>query len=199
MTIRATIDKAGSFPVKWNPAPYHTPSARLDVPRTGVLHTTEGGWDGSEGVFKRHFSPHFMLGYHPATKKVEIEQLLPIGSMGMATKAHDNLAIVQIEMIGFSKEQPWLPDPQTLDALCSLMNVCKDEWGIPLSHPWPDGDYGRAGPNAHRSSGKLGKVAGWFGHGDMPSPDSHWDPGNLQWSKVFARCAELSKPTPKVA
>src|SRR5207245_1747265 len=105
----ATIDRAGAFPVKQNPMPHFSQKANLNTARAGVLHTTEGGWDGSEGVFKRHFSPHFMLGFHPATKKVEIEQLVPVGFIGAATKAHNDLAIVQIEMIGFAEEQPWLP------------------------------------------------------------------------------------------
>jgi hypothetical protein len=53
--------------------------------------------------------------------------------MAASTRAHDNMVLVQIEMIGFSKETPWLPDSGTLDALASLMNVCESEWGIPLS------------------------------------------------------------------
>ena len=51
------------------------------------------------------------------------------------------------------------------------MVVCEKEWGIPLTHPWADGDYGRAGDNPHRHAGKFGKVAGWFAHGDMPPPE----------------------------
>jgi hypothetical protein len=81
-----------------------------------------------------------------------------------------------------------------LDALASLMNVCWHEWGIPLVHPFPDGDFGLAGSsrrNTHRRAGKFGKIAGWYGHGDMPDPDVHWDPGALEWSKVFLHCHEL--------
>jgi hypothetical protein len=133
-------------------------------------------------------------GIEMATKKVEIVQFVPINFIGAALKAgghHNADAIVQIEMVGFSDEKLWLPEQDTLDALCSLFNVCEYEWGIPLSHPWPDGDYGMAGFHTkHRGSGKFGKVAGWFGHADVPDND-HWDPGNLRWSKVFARCHEL--------
>jgi hypothetical protein len=188
----ARIDKAGGFPVIQIPCPHYTNPVRLEVPRTGVLHTTEGGWRGSFGVFRTHFAPHFMLGMNEQEKKVQIAQLVPVGLMAASTRAHDNMVLVQIEMIGFSKETPWLPDSGTLDALASLMNVCEAEWGIPLSHPWEDGDYGRAGDNPHRHAGKFGKVAGWYGHADMPPPDVHWDPGNLQWSKVFERCHQLA-------
>jgi hypothetical protein len=94
-------------------------------------------------------------------------------------------------MIGFSKEQPWLPDEDTLEALASLWAVCAREYAIPLTRPWADGDFGKAGNNPHRSSGNYGNVAGWYGHGDCPSPDTHWDPGNLKWSIVFERANQI--------
>jgi hypothetical protein len=164
----------------------------LDAPRTGVLHTTEGGWVGSLAIFKQHFAPHFMLGFDADAQKVRIAQLVQVGTIGAALKAHNNQAIVQIEMIGFSKEKPWLPDDDTVAALASLMAVCATEYGIPLNHPWPDGDFGKAGSNPHRSSGKYGKVAGWYGHGDCPSPDTHWDPGNLEWSVVLGKAKQMT-------
>ena len=95
-------------------------------------------------------------------------------------------------MIGFSKEKPWLPDDETVAALASLMAACEQAYGIPLEHPWPDGDFGEAGDNAHRRSGKYGKTPGWFGHGDCPSPDTHWDPGNLEWSVILGKAKQLS-------
>jgi hypothetical protein len=72
------------------------------------------------------------------------------------------------------------------------MAVCRVEYGIALTHPWADGDYGLYGNNPHRSAGKWGVVGGWYGHGDVPIPDNHWDPGALQWSKVFARAAAMT-------
>jgi hypothetical protein len=169
--------------------------ADLNAPPSGILHTTEGGWAGSMSVFKVHYSPHFIVGMNTAGV-VEIAQLVPIGFGALACKAHNNGARVEIEMVANSKETSWLPDDQTLDALASLMVVCRDEWGIPLSRPWATGDYGRAGHNPHRTAGKFGKVAGWYGHGDMPDPDSHWDPGNLNWDAVFARANSLSNTPP---
>lgn len=193
MSIRGFIDHAGAFKVQQIPCPEHFKTQPMDLtaPRAGVLHTTEGGWAGSLAVFKCHYAPHFLLGFNAVDKKVEIAQLLQVGLIGQATRAHNNLAIVQIEMVGFSQEKLWLPEPEVVDALASLMLVCRDEWGIALSHPWVDGDFGRAGPNPHRTAGKFGRIAGWFGHGDMPSPDTHWDPGALQWSKIFDRAKEI--------
>jgi hypothetical protein len=132
-----------------------------------------------------------MLGFDADAQQVRIAQLVQVGTIGAAIKAHNNKAIVQIEMIGFSKEQPWLPDDETAAALASLMAVCKSEYGIPLEHPWPDGDFGKAGSNPHRSSGKFGTVAGWYGHGDCPSPDTHWDPGNLEWSVILDMAKQI--------
>jgi N-acetylmuramoyl-L-alanine amidase len=191
MSIRTHIDKAGRFPVRQIQCPHFSTPIDLSAPRAGVLHTTEGGWAGSLDVFKIHYAPHFVVGQNAVDNKVEIAQLVAVGTIGAAIVTHNSLAIVQIEMIGYSKEALWLPDDETLDALASLMLVCRDEWDIPLTHPWPDGDFGRAGKNPHRASGKFGKIAGWYGHGDCPSPDTHWDPGALEWTKIFERAKVL--------
>lgn len=191
MNLRPTIDKAGRFPVVQAPCPFqHNLMVDISAPPAGILHTTEGGWAGSMAVFKQHYAPHFCVGLN-AAGKAEIAQLMPVGFTGLACKAHNNKARVEIEMVGFAKEEPWQPDPETLEAIASLMLVCRDEWGIPLFRPWKDGDYGRAGHNPHRSSGKYGTVPGWFGHADMPDPDTHWDPGNLRWEAIFARVAKI--------
>lgn len=204
MAIKPWLDQAGKFPIiHIGGIPHFNESVDLAAPRTGVLHTTEGGWAGSLAVFKQHYAPHFMLGLNVQAHEVQIAQLVQVGTIGAAIKAHNNQAIVQIEMIGYSKEQPWLPDEDTLEALASLMAVCAREYGIPLTHPWPDGDYGKAGNNPHRSSGKFGSVAGWYGHGDCPSPDTHWDPGNFKWSVVLDRANQilgtLGAPHPSLA
>jgi len=179
--LKPWLDRVGRYPVERVDAPYFLQKISFTAPPAAVLHTTEGGsWDSLDVEFREHFAPHFMVG--PG----RIQQLVPVGFIGAALKTHNWLARVQVEVIGKSLETPWLPDEPTLDVLVELMAACKVEYDIPLTHPWPDGDWGRAGPNPHRASGKFGKVAGWFGHGDVPAPDTHWDPGNLIWSKVLA-------------
>jgi hypothetical protein len=191
--VKPWLDQAGKYPIAHiGGIPYYNTPVLLDAPRTGVLHTTEGSWAGSLAIFKQHYAPHFMLGFDADAQKVRIAQLVQIGTIGAALVKHNNQAIVQIEMIGFSKETPWLPDDDTVDALASLMAVCLKEYGIPLSRPWQDGDFGRWGDNPHRSSGNYGTVAGWYGHGDCPSPDEHWDPGNFKWSVVFAKAQQIA-------
>lgn len=181
--MKSWITDAGIYPVEHIIVPHYHQQVDLSAPRAGVLHTTEGGWDGSVGVFERHYAPHFVVGLDRG--KVHIAQLVPVGLIGGACRAHNNKAIVQVEMIGFSKETLWRPDEETAKALAALMRVCHDEWGVPLSHPWQESDWGHAGRNAHRESGKFGRVAGWFGHQDMPDPDVHWDPGHLDWDYIF--------------
>lgn len=185
-TVKSWLEQAGKFPITHiGGIPHFNDAADLNAPRAGVLHTTEGGWIGSLAIFKQHFAPHFMLGFNADAGRVQIAQLVQVGTIGAAMKANNAKAIVQIEMISYSKTTPWLPDDDTTLALASLMAVLGREYGIPLSHPWADGDFGKAGDNPHRESGNFGKVAGWYGHGDCPNPDSHWDPGNLRWSEIF--------------
>jgi len=195
MTLVSHIETAGKFTVQQIPCHYYHEPVNLSVPSSGVLHTWEGtDWDGVVKEFKVKFAPHFIVGHKNGV--AAIAQLIPVGWMGAALRGHNNMAIVQIEMAGFSKTTPWLPEPDLLDALCSLMVACNTTWGIPLSHPWPDDDWGKAGPNPHRSAGIFGKTAGWYGHQDMPFPDVHWDVGHMQWSKVFEKCKVMTTPPP---
>ena len=187
------IDHAGRFPVTQIDCPHSKKKVKLSAPRAGCCHSTEGSWSGSMSVFDRHYAPHFILGPDRQDKNnVHIAQLVPVGYIGSACKAHNNLLIIQIEIVAFSQEEPWKPNDPTCEALAELMVICEKEWGIPLSRPWKDGDYGRAGDNPHRHENKLGKVAGWFSHGDMPPPDTHWDVGNFEWSYIF-KLAEAYK------
>ncbi len=182
MTIIPWLAKAGRFDVEHiGGIPHFNQPIDPAAPPTGVLHTTEGGWDGSLAIFKQHYAPHFLVG--PG----RIAQLVQVGTIGAALVTHNWVPIVQVEAVGYSKEQLWSFDEATAEAVAALMAACKAEYGIPLTRAWPDGVYGmaRAG-DPHRNAGQFGHVSGWYGHGDCPSPDSHWDPGALHWSKLFA-------------
>ena len=182
--VRPWLETAGKFTVEHiGGIPHFGQPVDLAAPRTGVLHTTEGDWASSMAVFKQHFAPHFLVGAG------RIAQLVQVGLIGAALVHHNDHAIVQIEVVAKSQQSLWLPDEATLEALAALLAACQQEYGVPLSHPWADGDYGLYGDNPHRHAGKWGVVAGWYGHGDVPSPDVHWDPGALEWSKLLARAA----------
>lgn len=184
--VKPWLDTVGKFIVEHIPCPHFSEAVNLAAPRTGVIHTTEGSTaDGALGVFKTHFAPQFLVA--PG----RIIQMVQVGTIGAALVHHNPDTIVQVEVVGFSKQQLWFPDDATAEALAALMATCQTEYGIPLTHPWADGDFGAAGDNPHRHAGKWGVIAGWYGHGDVPSlpapaaPESHWDPGALQWSKLF--------------
>ena len=193
MSLNPYVKQAGPYLVNQVPCPHFQMMVNLRAPRAGVLHTTEGSTtEGAEGVFHHHFAPHFTVG-PDHLGKVKIDQLVPIGFIGAALEAHNELALVQIEVVGFSKAIPWFFDASTANALANLLVVLERDYGIPLSHPWGDDDWAAAGPNAHRNSRKFGGVAGWFGHQDIPN-NSHWDPGHLQWSRLFALAKTLKTP-----
>ena len=188
MTILPHLAKAGRFDVEQiGGIPHFNDPIRAGFPPTGIVHTTEG--DDVEGalvVFRQHYAPHFLIGRDRA-KTMHIVQLVQVGTIGAALVTHNWIPIVQVEVVGYSSEKPWLFDDATAEVVAALMAACKAEYGIPLSRPWADGVYGMArASDPHRNHGEFGKIAGWFGHGDCPSPDSHWDPGALRWSKLFA-------------
>ena len=195
MSIAAWLAKAGKYQIEQiGGIPHFNLAVDLAGPRTGIEHTTEkgkgasdeAGWNGALSVFRQHYAPHFIVGAG------RIGQLVQIGTLSGACVSNNVHAIVEIEVVADSDTALWLPDDPTLDALASLLAACQQEYGIPLAHPWPDGDFGRAGDNPHRHVGKFGVVAGWYGHADVPSvpghpPETHWDPGNLRWSVVLDR------------
>lgn len=177
--MQTILQKAGAFDVVSIPCRAYAGPANLSSPRIGVIHTTEGGFDGALSIFKKRFAPHFLI------NGTTIAQLVPIGAAGASLVTHNNMSLVQIEVVAYSKQQPWLPDDATLQRLAAVMATCHHLFGIPLSRPWADGDWGRYGDNPHRHASFWGRVGGWYGHGDAPLPDEHWDPGNLQWGKIF--------------
>src|SRR5271166_2624540 len=144
LPVKPWLETAGKFPIEHiGGIPHFNQAVDLDGPRTGILHTTEGGWNSSLSVFKQHYSPHFMLGLDNAGK-IRIAQLVQVGVIGAALVTHNWIPIVQVEMIGYSKEKPWDEDSETSAAIAALMAECKKEYGIPLSRPWADGVFGMA-------------------------------------------------------
>jgi hypothetical protein len=102
--VKPFLDKCGKFTVEQIPCPHFSIPVALAAPRTGVLHTTEGDWTSSLAVFKTHFAPHFLLGFDASQNKVRIAQLVQVGTIGAALVTHNDHAIIQIEMIGYSKQ-----------------------------------------------------------------------------------------------
>ena len=196
--MKQWIDRVGSYRVEKNPCPHPNLPVNLNSPRSGVLHTTEGGWNSAMSVFKQHYAPHFLVG--PG----RVAQLVPLGKMATALEnppggyETNRIAVCQIEVVGFSKEQPYQFPEATLDVLAKLLGVLEGECKIPLNRPFPDAMPPKPWATTQfprRHAGKWGKVAGWYGHVEVPE-NSHWDPGYLKWSELMRRADPLP-PQPK--
>lgn len=177
----------GRYAIAKIPCPHPSGSVDLSKPPVGVLHTTEGSWDSALAKFEREDAPTFLVGPN------RIAQLVPLGSPAAALENHpggvetNRWARAQIEVCGFSQENPYSFASSTTDPLASLLASLAVNAGIPLSRPYPD-----AMPPTpwatysfpRRHDGHWGTTAGWFGHVEVPE-NAHWDPGALRWADLL--------------
>ncbi len=173
---------------------YLTSHVDRSKPNVGVMHTTEGSFDSALQEFKTKFAPHFLVG------KGRIIQFAPLGIMSHAlehskgTVETNRWARVQIEIAAKSHLKLWQPDDETFDTLAALVAVVSDAAGIPLRRLWPDQldkhVVWATAKNPRRNQNVWGKEAGWYGHIEVPG-NSHWDPGSLNYTALFARAQEL--------
>src|SRR5215510_3757676 len=111
-SIRTTrwLTRALMYPVEAVTVPHLHEAVDLHKPAAGVMHTTEGNYASAMDVFKQHFAPHFLV------DAGRITQLVPLGTMASALEHHlgtvetNKWARVQIEVVAFSKLNPWTPD-----------------------------------------------------------------------------------------
>jgi hypothetical protein len=194
---RAWLDRAGPYRIEKIPCPHPNDDVDLGAPPAGILHTTEGGWASALQVFREHYAPHFLVGLG------RIAQLIPLGKMAAAVEhpsgfpETNRVCRAQIEVVGYSKTTLYQFDTRTLDALAELLATLKGAAGIPLLHPFPDAmpPLPWATRNfSRRHSGKWGRVAGWYGHVEIPG-NSHWDPGQYRWTELL-RIARTKVPAP---
>lgn len=158
----------------------------MSKPAVGVDHTTESSV--IPGSFSRGI-PHMCPGAPRLGARPILTQWLPLGQYGTALENHaggvetNRWIRMQIEIVGFSSLEPWLPANKELRViLASLYEFAEQELGIPERSAYKT----ELGPgvwavesNPHRVAAKFGKEAGWFGHVDVPEND-HWDPGSLK-------------------
>ena len=168
----------------------------LSVPAKGVLHTTEGGWEGSLSVFRNVTgTPTIMGGRDITSGRLRAAQFMPIGEMALTLKnaaggtETNREARVQIECLGFSQfggSKRWFlgVDRKSLDEeaknfFADLVYQASEAAGIPHRH---------AGIGfGNRSVGQWDSTAGWYAHSEAPEND-HSDPGNeFAWEDLFAR------------
>jgi len=190
------VETIGEFEVERKPIPRvgNKPFLLMEHPMIGVLHTTEGSTIG--GAFtalnNSHSAPHFIAGDN------RIMQCRPMTAQGAALKTPANqfpnkFAAVQIEMVGFSKDTPWLPPESSLLPVLAIMRwAAESPIDIPLRRPseeWLDNCLDVPKPwatanNERRKSGIWAGAKGWYMHMEVPGND-HWDCGALKWKEIF--------------
>lgn len=166
----------------------------------GVLHTTEGSTIASafSTLNAKKIAPHFIIG------QGRIVQTRPLNAQASALRDPGNRdARIQIEMVGFSKQTLWLPEPATLEPTIALLAWCNEWLLIPLVVPnnWPDDVSDMKGQvwaanNRRRKQAAAGlwpKAQGWWMHLEIPlqGPSWHWDCGALRRSEMLKAAQAL--------
>jgi predicted nucleic acid-binding protein len=121
--------------------------------------------------------------------------MVPLGNAAAALQNRgggvetNRIVIAQIELAGFSKTTPWLPDDGVLARLAALYWQLEQSCGIPLKRV----------ANPKRAAAKWNGAAGWLGHADVPEND-HVDPRALRYAVVLEIASGLAvrKPQAKV-
>jgi len=170
------------YPVKrFAQSPYYS---LAQVKPQLVLHTTEtdgyvehleypSQWQVGEGIIGQH---------------------KPLWAKGDALKgdtSNDPYAM-QIEIVGRSQLDVWLPKPGSLGPLVALMaflhqrDLVKTAVGRPSNYWLTRLDRGPQASTSYyrRAAGLWPTTAGVYGHVDIPLND-HWDPGSLDYPKLF--------------
>jgi hypothetical protein len=174
--------------------PLRNPGALLPAAythRKGVQHTTEGPTiEGALSRFKaEEVESTFIVG-RDAHHNARIIQMVPLGNAAAALQNRgggvetNRIVIAQIELAGFSKTTPWLPDDGVLARLAALYWQLEQSCGIPLKRV----------ANPKRAAAKWNGAAGWLGHADVPEND-HVDPRALRYASTpSGRCRSAVAP-----
>jgi hypothetical protein len=155
-----------------------------------VLHTTEtdgyvehleypSQWQVGEGIIGQH---------------------RPLWAKGEALKGdttNDPYAM-QIEIVGRSQLDLWLPKPGSLGPLVALMAWFQQRGLVKsaVTRPTNWADKLDRGPQAtstyyRRQANLWPSTAGVYGHVDIPDND-HWDPGSLEYAQLFRMVLDVT-------
>lgn len=159
-----------------------------------VLHSTEGGWDGSMSVFRsRMTAPHFMA--DPATKR--IVQMVPLNRSAYALQNQsggvetNRDGAIQVEIVGYAGRMHELSDDQLEWLGVKVVRMIVDNAPGPIRYTAPrfygeDAGFTLASSSARQrmSYAEWDAFNGVCGHQHVPE-NSHWDPGKLNIDKVL--------------
>jgi hypothetical protein len=147
-----------------------------------VLHTTE-----TDSLVPLQYPSQFQVG------EGVIVQHRPLWAKGEALRGdttNDPYAM-QIEIVGRSRLDVWLPGKPSLDPLVALVAFLHKRQiirtGLARPADWPTRlDRGPQAVEGYyrRHAGKWHQTAGVYGHVEIPL-NSHWDPGSFDYPKFF--------------
>ena len=121
----------------------------------------------------------------------------PLWARGAAVDEHDH-DLLQIEIVGFSKLDRWLPKPSSLSPLVALMALLHrrgfvvtalrrpTRWPVPL-------DRLPAAVDTYYRRLEVWDHAFVYGHVEIPG-DEHWDPGSLDHPVLFSMVRDVLAP-----
>jgi hypothetical protein len=187
----------------------------------GWIHGNLPGLDGElipvrhfpQGPYERRRNDHPNLCLHTTETDAYVEHLLypsefqvgegiigqhrPIWARGAAvdTRDHD---LVQIEIVGRSKLDVWLPGPLSLRPLVALMaflhkrDIVRTAVARPTSYErWPvQLDRLPAAVDWYYRRREVWPTGGAYGHVEIPD-DEHWDPGSIDYPRLFAMVRDV--------
>jgi hypothetical protein len=188
--VSGTLPGPGSkeYPVKrFAQGPYYS---LAQVKPNLVLHTTEtdgyienlaypSQWQVGEGIIGQH---------------------RPLWAKGEALRGDttNDPYCIQIEIVGRSQLDLWLPKPESLGPLVALMAFFHERQIVKtaLERPVAWNDKLDRGPQAvesyyRRNVGVWPAKAGVYGHVDIPG-NTHWDPGSLEYAQLFRMVLDVT-------
>ena len=123
-----------------------------------------------------------------------IGQHRPIWARGSAVDEHDH-DLLQIEIVGFSKLDPWLPKPESLPALVALMALLHRRGFVATALRRPDRwpvrlDRLPAAVETYYRRHEVWDDPFVYGHVEIPG-DEHWDPGSLDHPALFSMVRDV--------
>jgi len=151
------------------------------------LHTTQ-----TDGYVERlRFPSEFQVG-----ERV-IGQHRPLWARGAAVDEHDH-DLLQIEIVEFSRLDPWLPKRSSLNQLVALMALLHRRGFVAraLQRParWPIRlDRLPAAVDTYYRRFEVWDDPHVYGHVEIPG-DEHWDPGSLDYPALFTMVRDVLAP-----
>ncbi|MFF9525367.1 peptidoglycan-binding protein LysM [Streptomyces achromogenes] len=171
-------------------------------PARVVWHTTESGAGDTafnnvgNYLIAEGYEPHFL--YDPTT-----DRLGQYGPLNQSARALQNdagtrtnrtgAACIQIEVLaraGTPFTGYWRPGPN----FRALMRAIRS-WGVPDVFPM---HLAKTASDCARNRDVWLSTPGHYGHCNVPG-NSHWDPGNISTTALFAAAPRTSTPAPKPA